>query len=219
MKLVEKFEESSKMKGAQAVLAAHLIVAAVIAAVPLTIAAPHPSLLTFQQQAKLRSLGIKIAVPGDVPAGFSVAKVQVEPCPVNFPRSKTRTCGFGPAYGIIYRDNQNTCFAIEATGGGIGGPAYDYSFPVMTRLFGEAFMQFGQNSDKPKLPSQQQLVVPQQNLFMDWGGAGPFYRFIGADFVRTTYYGERVNQPVSQCRHDITPETAAKIVRSLTWLN
>lgn len=207
------------MKGAQAVLAANLIVIAVTAAVPLTIAAPHPSQLTLHQQAKLKSLGIKIAVPSYVPAGFSVAKVEVEPCPADFPRSKTGTCRFGPAYGIIYRNNQNTCFAIEETGGGIGGPAYDYGFPVTTTLFGETFIQFGQNSDQPKLPSPQQLVVPQQNLFMDWGGTGPFYRLIGADFIRTTYYGERVNQPVSQCRRDITPETAAKIVRSLTWLN
>lgn len=190
-----------------------------IAIVQFTLAAAQAAALTTQQKAKLKSLGIKVAVPAYVPAGFRVDKVQVEPCPAGVPRSSKGTCRFGPNYGIVYRHANNTCFAIQETGGGIGGPAYDYAFPVNTPLFGQVFLQFGQNTDQqPQSPTQQQLASPQKNLFMDWGGDGPFYRLIGADFVRSTYYGERPGKPVSQCRNTITPQAAAKIVRSLTWL-
>lgn len=208
------------MLGVKQGLVRSAMVVASLATAQVAIAVPQPSLLTVQQQARLKALGIKIAVPGYVPSGFKVVKVETQPCPVNIPRSKTGTCRFGPGYGIVYRhQQQNACFAIEETGGGIGGPAYNYGFPVATKLFGQTSIQFGQHSNKaPRRPTQQQLALPQQNLFMDWGGAGPFYRLIGADFVRSTYYGERWNRPVTQCRKDITPKEAEKIVRSLTWL-
>lgn len=194
-------------------------IAAGIAVVQFTLAASRTPTLTNQQKATLKALGIKIALPAYVPAGFRVDKVQVEACPSGVPRSATGTCRFGPAYGIVYRSANNTCFAIEATGGGIGGPAYDYAFPVDTQLFGQVSLQFGQNTDKqPQPATEQQLASPQKNLFMDWGGDGPFYRLIGADFIRNTYYGERPGKSVTHCRNTLTPQEAAKIVRSLEWL-
>ena len=70
-----------------------------------------------------------------------------------------------------------------------------------------------------KKPSEQELKIPQNNLFMVWGGDSPFDRFIGADFIRSTYYGERISNPVYECKNDITPIEAKKIVESLQWLN
>ncbi|NEP80011.1 MAG: hypothetical protein F6K17_07875 [Okeania sp. SIO3C4] len=111
------------------------------------------------------------------------------------------------------------CFAIEGIGGGIGGAAYEYGFPVETSLFGQVYIQFGEGIGGVKKPSEQQLKIPQNNLFMVWGRDSLFYRFIGADFIRSTYYREKISNPVSDCKNDITPIEAKKIVESLEWLD
>lgn len=175
--------------------------------------------LTPSHISSLLSLGIKIAIPSYVPPGFTVTEVKIEPCPPEAPRTTNNTCRFGPQYGIIYQNTDNACFAIEGTGGGIGGVAYEYVFPVETALFGEVYIQFGEFLGEAKKPSEQQLKYAQNNLFMDWEGDGPFYRFIGADFIRSTYYGEKKSHLVSECKNDITPAEATKIVQSLEWLN
>jgi hypothetical protein len=51
-----------------------------IAFIPPATAADAPTLST-QDQAALKALGIKIAVPTYVPPGYTVRKVKVEPCP------------------------------------------------------------------------------------------------------------------------------------------
>jgi hypothetical protein len=180
---------------------------------PPTTAAPT---LTPQDQASLKGLGIAIAVPTDVPSGYSVSKVAVKPCPAGSPRSDKGVCRFGPEYGIIYRNAKlDRCFAIEATGGGVGGVPAEYEVKVKTRLLGDVSLLFGQQNGKFKTPTRQQLATPQPNLLLDWGGTGPFYRIAGADFVRRAYYQ---GKPASECRNTISPNEATKIVRSLTWL-
>lgn len=171
--------------------------------------------MSASQQASLKSLGISIAVPSSVPAGYTVSKVDVKPCPANAPRSERGVCRFGPQYGIVYRNaQQDRCFAIEATGGGIGGVPSEYEVKVKTELFGETSLLFGQQNGEFKTPSTQQLDSPQPNLLTDWAGVGPFYRISGADVVRQSYY-----RGVSgQCRNTITPNQAIQIVRSLTRL-
>lgn len=178
--------------------------------IPLTAQTGTPQ-LTPQQQASLKSLKIAIAVPSSVPAGYTVSKVDVKPC--------EGRCRFGPDYGIVYRHaQQDKCFAIEATGGGVGGVPGGYEFPVETKLFGRVSLLFGEQTGDFKTPSAQQLSTPQPNLLNDWatapGSTSPFYRILGADFVRRTYYGGKTNQ----CRNTITPNEAAGILRSLSWL-
>jgi hypothetical protein len=171
--------------------------------------------LNLQQQASLKSLGIAIAVPGFVPAGYTVSKVDIKPCPANTPRSGKGSCRFGPNYGIVYRNaQQDRCFAIEATGGGVGGVPAEYEVLVDTSLLGKVSLLFGQSNGKFKTPSKQQLASPQPNLLTDWGSSGPFYRIAGAEIVRRSYY----SKPVSQCRNTIAPNDAIKIMRSLAWL-
>ncbi|MBW4444470.1 MAG: hypothetical protein KME10_25270 [Plectolyngbya sp. WJT66-NPBG17] len=171
--------------------------------------------LNSSQQASLKSLGIAIAVPTSIPAGYTVSKVDVKPCPANTPRSDRGVCRFGPQYGIVYRNaQQDRCFAIEATGGGVGGVPAEYEVQVKTELLGETALLFGQQNGEFKTPSAQQLNSPQPNLLTDWAGVGPFYRISGADFVRQSYD----KGASSQCRNTITPNQALQIVRSLTWL-
>ncbi|WP_206756096.1 hypothetical protein [Phormidium sp. FACHB-592] len=170
--------------------------------------------LSPSQQATLKSLGIAIAVP-TVPVGYTVSKVEVKPCPANAPRSEKGVCRFGPQYGIVYRDvKQDRCFAIEATGGGVGGVPAEYESKINIPLLGETSMLFGSQNGEFKTPSAQQLNSPQRNLISDWAGASPFYHIVGADFVRQTYYKGNPNY----CLNTITPNQAIQIVQSLSWL-
>jgi len=170
--------------------------------------------LSPSQQATLKSLGIAIAVP-TVPAGYTVSKVDVKPCPANAPRSGKGVCRFGPQYGIVYRDvKQDRCFAIEATGGGVGGVPAEYESKINIPLLGETSMLFGSQNGEFKTPSAQQLNSPQPNLISDWAGVSPFYHIVGADFVRQTYYKGNPNY----CHNTITPNQAIQIVQSLSWL-
>jgi hypothetical protein len=182
------------------------------------------STLTIEDQTALKALGIAIAVPTDVPPGYTVSQVKLDPCPADSPRSAEGVCRFGPDYGIVYRNaTQDSCFAIEATGGGVGGPGAEYRLPFSIPLFGDGALQFGEGRESTKTPSAEQLDSPQPNIYTDWGSkdggtSGPFYRLAGADGVRGAYLGERDGQPATQCQNTITPNEAVKITQSLTWL-
>ncbi|NEQ77282.1 MAG: hypothetical protein F6K23_32330 [Okeania sp. SIO2C9] len=45
---------------------------------------------------------------------------------------------------VNYRNVDNSCFAIETTGGDIGGVISEYGFPVETSFFGEVYIRFGE---------------------------------------------------------------------------
>jgi hypothetical protein len=173
--------------------------------------------LTASQKATLKSLGIAIAVPRAVPLGYTVSRVDVTPCPANAPREKKGICRFGPNYSIVYRNAaQKRCFAIEGTGGGVGGVGFEYEVPVDTPLWGRVSLRFGQQNGALKAPSKQQLASPQKNLLMDWGGTGAFYRLAGFEFIQE--HRQRNAQSATQCQSSPTPNEAIKVMRSLTWL-
>jgi hypothetical protein len=202
-------------------LAATIIVASLACEQPLSAQPSDAGTggLNATQVSTLRSLGIKISVPSAVPAGFHVEKVSVTPCPVSAHRSATGTCRFGPAYAIVYRNGDDDCFAIEATGGGIGGVSFTYAFDVPTSSFGTLTVQFGEfTSARPQKPSSEQIASRQHGLFTDWAGGGPFYRVIGADWVRSTYYGEKPGKPARVCRGAVSPALVAQVVKGLRWL-
>ena len=187
--------------------------------VTISVGAAPTANLTASQTTALKSLGIAIVIPSSVPPGYTISKVATKPCPANRPRSEKGTCRFGPEYGIVYRDAKaDRCFAIEATGGGIGGVPADYEVRVDTPLFGKVALLFGAANGAFKQPSAQQLAIAQPGLLSDWGGTGPFYRIMGADLVRSAYYGEREGKSVAQCRNPITPNEAIAIMKSLSWL-
>ncbi len=149
------------------------------------------SRLSAAQIQKLESLGVKIAVPSYVPDGFRVDKVEVVPCP---PGSRR----FCPEYSITYRGPKNTCFAIESTGGGIGGlPDGDRSFPVNSPVFGESSLELGKYGQ-----------AQSATLLGQWLGESPFYRFAGAGTSRAL-----------QGCNNISPQEAVRVTESLQYLN
>lgn len=186
-----------------------------IAFIPSVTAAEAPPLST-QDQAALKALGIAIAVPTYVPTGYAVKKVEVEPCPEGSERSPKGTCWFGPTYSIAYRNAvpKDSCFfAIEATGGGLGGPDWEYRTPpVPTRLLGDVAVSFGNPNKSAKVPSAEQFDSPQPDLHSEWGSedggvSGPFYSVRGSHW-----------KPAPECLNTITPNEVIKIMQSLTWL-
>jgi hypothetical protein len=177
-------------------------------------------MLTAKDQTTLKGLGIAIAVPTAVPTGYTVSKVETEPCPAESPRSAEGTCRFGPQYNIVYRNaEKDSCFTIRETGGGVGGPSGEYRQPFDTPLFGESALQFGETgSNTSKTPSAEQLDSPQPNMYTDWStkskdpsGPPPFYSLAGGD-------ASEDNKSETQCLNTITPNEAIKIVQSMTWL-
>lgn len=158
---------------------------------PIALAQQAGAKLSAAQIQKLESLGVKIAVPAYVPDGFRVDKVEVVPCP---PGSRR----FCPQYTIMYRGPKNTCFAVESTGGGIGGlPDGDRSFPVNSPLFGESSLELGKYSQ-----------AQSATLLGQWLGESPFYRFAGAGTSRA----------LKGC-NNISPEEAVRVTESLQYLN
>lgn len=167
--------------------------------------APAASLTPSQQQ-QLKSLGIPIALPSQVPTGFQVHKVMVNPCPAGASRTAQGTCRFGPDYEIIYRNPQGACFSMTAVGGGIGGVNQAFGYQVEVPLFREQVMLwFGETGVDYQSPTAQQRQQPQAQLRSDWAGQGPFYS------LRSTQ-----NDP--QCQQSISPNQAEAILRSLQFL-
>jgi hypothetical protein len=182
--------------------------------------------LTSQQRALIDSTGIKIVVPDYIPRGFQVYDVRVK-CPECRGRNSPR----GPGYSIIYRNNRDTCFAIEGFMGGIGdigvGVTSFYRYKIPTQLFGNIDLVFQSNTNLRYgvrySPSEEQKKSSQSYLGTDWGNNNlmprAHYRLLGADFTRQSYYGYRRNQSKTICRNDITPLDAEKIMKSLNWLD
>ncbi|MEG3977988.1 hypothetical protein QT970_25715 [Microcoleus sp. herbarium8] len=156
--------------------------------------------LSQTQTNQLKSLGTKVAIPSYVPAGFQVASVQVKPCPSGVRR-------FCPNYAIIYRNPNNSCFAIESTGGGIGDmPSTDLegSYPVNNSILGKsAVLKYREN---PRLSGP--------TLTGSWMGKGPFYRFTGAG---SPLFLNTAPPELSNCK-DISPQEAVRVWESLRYL-
>jgi hypothetical protein len=155
--------------------------------------------LSDRQTNQLKSLGVKVAIPSYIPAGFQVASVQVKPCPSGVRR-------FCPDYAIIYRNPNNSCFAIESTGGGIGDmPSADLeqSYPVNNSILGKSAVLKYRKNDR----------LSGSTLIGSWMGQGPFYRFTGAD--SRLFLGALPE--LSNCK-DISPQEAVRVSESLRYL-
>jgi hypothetical protein len=114
---------------------------------------------------------------------------------------------------VLYRNAQDQCFAVEATGGGIGGPTGRYSRTVNTKLLGKVDVNIGNGNGQPI--TEAIAKTPQNNLWSFPAGKSPFYslRTIDSDAAN------RINAAIicSDTAY-MTPNEFIKIVQSLEWL-
>ena len=196
------------------------IISSIISSAFITISAilpaearPQLTGMTNAQRTSLKSLGMKIVVPGYVPEGFRVIGITTDP--LREGRSKIGR----PAYSIIYRSPSNSCFQISGTSGGVGGPGGEYQVPVTSQLLGTESLYFNTRPGTPSgnlTPSPALLKAPQSYLRTDW--------FKHSSPVETFY---SLNSPLTlrptigtpSCKaSSITPQEAIKIVDALEWL-
>jgi hypothetical protein len=152
--------------------------------------------LTSTQIELLKSLGLRIVVPGYVPPKFKLQKVEAE--------LDRNPIGDGISYRIIYQkydtdSEKDFCFAIEATNGGIGDlPNGERSYPINSLVLGKSTLEYGLygHASKP-------------TLLGNWLGPenGPFYRFVGTDVLLG----------LPQC-DNISPQEAVRVSESLHYL-
>lgn len=179
-------------------------------------AAPPPppdaaflALVTPDQTAQIRALGLPLVLPTAIPAGFGVAQVQTQP--------DERFAG----YQILYRGGgvpagspaENRCFLIEFTVGGIGGtPATENRQPLNPPLLDEETAEYGLHYG-PYRDSALREQFPDPLLISDWLPVeGGFVRFAGAALINNTL------TPPMSCRN-IEVEAAIAIIDSLAVIS
>lgn len=140
---------------------------------------------------ELRSLGMRVAMPINVPSGMKLTSI--------VGRSDPR---FGRSYVLVYRSGSK-CFAVEGVSGGIGGtPAGTAgSFKVQNAAMGKGAIEL----QKPG--GQAPLLIGQ------WMSRGPFYRVVGAN-----YTVDGIGSELSNCQ-DLSTKEAVAISESLRFLN
>jgi hypothetical protein len=165
--------------------------------------------LSPEYQAALGTLNIPVAVPTYIPDGFTLSQIKINLCPSDI--SQGGECREGTSYQIIYRNPDNTCLMIEAVGGGLGGPDSEFHYTTQTALLGEVDIRFGDMSTERKTPNQEQLTVPQPNLYNFPEAAGS---------ASSPFYGVRVEENRYSCGQNtsISPLDFEQILQSLVLL-
>jgi len=161
---------------------------------------PPPSsaflaLLTPDQTARIRALGVPLVVPTTIPSGFIVDQVDTT--------ADTRFT----TYHILYRDGGDRCFLVEFTTAGVGSlPATEYRLPINPPLVndGEDYgLNYGRYSD-----ATLSTEFPEPELTSDWLPlAEGVFRLAGAAYINDTL------TPSPPCQ-DIAPEEAVAIIES-----
>lgn len=158
------------------------------------------ALLSPEQTAEIRTLGVAIVVPTVIPPGFRVEAVE------------TGDAGVvgGKTYTVLYRDLDNRCFLVEFTEGGIGGlPATEYRLPIKPPLFDRD--DYGLNYGE-FLDADLRSQADGPELMTDWlEGEDGFYRIAGASYINTT-------RSLPQPCQDVTPEEAVQLAESMAVL-
>ncbi len=154
------------------------------------------SRLTREQLQQLKALPIKTLLPGYVPQGFEIIDVKLE---------EDRATG----YTVLY-EKENTCFLIEALNKGIGGSLDLESMqPIKSKIFGGSyFLNYGSPKD-----ADVKKEFPEPDLYSDWMKyENAYYRLTGSLLAREQY-------DYANCRQDLSPAEALKVIESLAPIN
>ncbi len=140
---------------------------------------------------ELRSLGMRVAMPINVPSGMKLTAISG--------RSDPR---FGRSYVLVYRAGSK-CFAVEGVSGGIGSIPVGTagSFKVQNAAMGKGAIELQKPGGKAPL------------LIGQWMSRGPFYRVVGAN-----YPVDGIGSELSNCQ-DLSVKEAVAVSESLRFLD
>jgi hypothetical protein len=144
--------------------------------------------------ARLKEIGIGILVPEYIPAGFALDSVDSSRCA----QGMDIPCGHFPRYKIIYRNDQQLCFAIESRPIVFQKAIPQSSSKLETKTFGEATLYHGALANQPN-----QTKVVSEWLERD----RQYYRFTQVDL------GE------SNCQGTVEVKEAIEITESLVFVD
>lgn len=154
-------------------------------------------LLTPEQTTQIKTLGVPLVLPTNIPPGFAVDRVDLN--------QSDRFTG----YQVLYRDSSDQCFAIEYTTGDVGSiPETEnrmvINLPWSATTAGYS-LNYGHYVD-PALRDQ----FPEPELISDWLPMGEgLYRLTGAAYIN------KVVAPARPCQ-DVPVEIAVSILESST---
>lgn len=158
--------------------------------------------LAPDQIAELQRAGIPVALPTDVPEGFEVTALRVQPIPEDY--------SMAGGYAIVYRATADqggpyqACFEVEAAIGGFGGPEPEYRMDAAIPPFAQPWPDY---TYQVFWSNGGEVPFPEPILFTDWIEAdGAFYRV-----------GSLVTERQGCDR--ISPELANQILGSLRYLD
>lgn len=123
---------------------------------------------------QLVALAIDIAIPTYLPPNMTLANYGVG------------TTG-NPYYWLVYRDDQNHCFAIEYAASNIDNMSLENQEPLGLKTFGEGYSLY-----HGKFPNGGVGELPTSDFFTQWlAGEDGFYRLVGAGLVNAQDYGQK----------------------------
>ncbi|WP_204141725.1 hypothetical protein [Halomicronema sp. CCY15110] len=159
------------------------------------------ALMTPEQTAQIRALGLPLVLPTAIPAGFGVVQILTQP-----------DDRFG-GYQILYRDGGDRCFLIEYTTGGIGGtPTTENRLPLTPPILGDGAAEYGLNYGLYTDPALREQF-PDPSLISDWLPVpGGFVRLAGAALINTAL------NPEVPCTNLTTAEAIA-VINSLAVIS
>lgn len=162
--------------------------------------------LSADQVQSLRAAGIPVAVPTDLPPGFEVSAISIDPTIPDDP--------FSGGYVLAYRQVSPTfdtplCFEVEAAKGGFGGPVPEHQTTALLPSFAQ--------------PLEDMADYTYQLFWSDGGDhLAPFSSpMLFSDWIR----GDRAYYRIASLTSDdtacavISPETANQILSSLEYLD
>lgn len=140
---------------------------------------------------EIRSLGMRVALPINVPSGMKLTSISG--------RSDPR---FGRSYLLVYRGNSK-CFAVEGISGGIGSVPTGTagSFKVQNPAMGKGAIEVHKPGTQPPI------------LMGQWMSRSPFYRVVGAN-----YPVDGIGSELSNCQ-DLSIKEAVAVSESLRFLD
>lgn len=144
---------------------------------------------------QLTALDVDIVIPTYLPANMKLA---------NHSAGETEGNRY---YWLVYRDEQNRCFAIEYASTNINDISLENKEPLNSNLFGNRYSLY-----HGKFPNGSEGELSASDLFTDWlEGEDGFYRLVGAGIVTGQDYGQ------TDCVN-ITVQEAIAVAESLGYL-